>query len=86
MRQNNKNAKGLRFALSALLFVLGAAIVASPAAAATRNIHSIDGAALAMVIAFGALLFAIVFEVWRMTLNKTAPIRVRPSRKWPGHE
>lgn len=86
MRQPARKTQRLRFALSSLLFVLGAAIVASPAAAATRNIHSIDGAALAMVIAFGALLFAIVFEVWRMTLNKTAPIRARVDRKWPDHQ
>lgn len=85
MRPNNNKHRSLRFALSALLLVLGAAIVASPAAAATSNLHSIDGAALAMVIAFGALLFAIVFEVWRMTLKKTAPIRARKNWKWPNN-
>lgn len=74
MTERNK-LRTLRLTLMGLFLLLGTAIVASPASAATSNLQTIDGSAVAMVIGFGGLLFAIVFEIWRMTLSRPVPVR-----------
>lgn len=49
------------------IFALIAAV--SPAVAAT-NFADVDRNALTLIAIFGTLLFAIVFEVWRLTLRQ----------------
>ncbi len=74
----------LRYALIAMLSLVSLGAIVTPASAAT-GLARLDGGALAAIIAFGALLFAIVFEVWRMTLRSTAPARNRATHDWsPG--
>lgn len=78
---NQKNPAILRVILRALLFFTAIAVVASPATAAS-GLNKADGGTLAAIIAFGMLLFAIVFDVWRMTFRGTAPIRNRATQDW----
>lgn len=52
-----------------LLAILAIIAAVSPAVAAT-NFADVDRNALALIAIFGTLLFAIVFEVWRLTLRQ----------------
>lgn len=63
-RQNNKT---LRAAAITLLSFIMLAIAISPApAATTTTLADLDRGALALIVTFGTLLLAIIFEVWRV--------------------
>jgi len=73
--------KAIRGAAVSLLASLAFVIVNSPAQAA--NLASdLDSGAILLVIAFGTLLVAIVFEVWRMTLRGDVPFENPATHDW----
>lgn len=72
--------KSRRLALP-FLAVIALAGAVSPVAAAT-GFANMDQAAIAMIVAFGTLLLAIVLEVWRSTLSKTVPTQNRATHEW----
>lgn len=77
--RNNRSKSNRTFrrtAIIAALSMLSFAIIASPAAAANQ-LPDVSSNAVAIVIATGGLLFAVVYELWRSALHKAEPVRVR---------
>lgn len=84
--QNSRAQRNFRRSTGiAILSLLSLAIVVSPAAAA-GEFGNISGNALAIIIGVGLLLFAVVFEVWRMTARNAAPIRNRATDDWTSNK
>lgn len=77
---NRKPRPPFRGTALSLLATFAVIIAASPAAA-TTDLAGLDRGALALILAFGSLLFAIVFEVWRQTLRNHALARTAQNRK-----
>lgn len=71
----------LRVILMALVAVFTTALFITPATAA-GHLHQLDGTAMATIIVVGILLFAIVFEAWRIIQRKTIPVRNRATQDW----
>jgi|GEM_PF-3115709 len=69
-----------RFAGVILLAVLAIGAAVSPAAAAP-SLAELDRNALVLIGAFGLLLVAVVFEVWRLTLREDEPFENMAMRK-----
>lgn len=72
-RNDNKTLRAV--IVTALSFIM-LAIVISPAPAApirTTTLADLDRGALALIVVFGTLLLAIIFEVWRLAQHNDGP-------------
>lgn len=81
MPDKSRSPKSFRRSAAVLLAVVAVAGAVSPVAAAS-GLTVMDRGALAMIVAFGTLLLAIVFEVWRMTRVREHAIENRATHKW----
>jgi ABC-type nickel/cobalt efflux system permease component RcnA len=64
-----------------VLAALAVIIIISPAHAA-NSVADMDRGAIALIVAFGMLLLAIVFEVLRMTFRGQVPFNDRATHEW----
>lgn len=80
MQYPSRKPNKRRFAGVILLAILAIGAAVSPAAASPR-LAELDRNALVLIGAFGLLLFAVVFEVWRLTLRDDESLENISSRK-----
>lgn len=80
-RSLKKTIRRLRVTLTALVASFILSLIITPVAA-TDGITDINKGAVIIITFIGALLFAIVFEVWRNTLRERIPVRNRATHEW----
>ncbi len=81
MPHKKRSPKSVRRTAAILLALVSVGAAVSPVAAAS-GLTAMDRGALAMIVAFGTLLLAIVFEVWRVTRFREQAIENRATQKW----